>query len=325
MSAETAPAADLAAIEDLVEEKVEQRVKEIVDERVQKETADLRERLKAVEEENRHLRDRVDELENEPSVEFRGESAEDPDKTEMEDLWVGGLPIGFGIEERKEQAKELDERLWDVDERLSALERGELDPSDIIDLDGSTNDLEIQRATAARKSGNHSLSENEYRATFIWPKFHQHAQSSNGQLVLASWQVQNFLEENDLNTNPNTVRRVMKMLAKMTSEKEKDEREPDDEDNLVTFSSGSSENTLRADKDEWLEFFEDQMDAAVQNTERDAESESSDVADEDEDHGVKDESDDVLAETERLSAAEAVTTSSEDSVEGEIGGREVGR
>jgi uncharacterized protein YhaN len=235
----------------------DEELEELVDQRVQEATEELREELEEKEERIDELESRLEDVEEgQPSVEFRGESADDPEKTEIEDLWIEGLPVGLALKKRQKETDDLDERVY-------ALETDAIDPADILDLDGSDNDLPIQRKTAERKSGTHDLSENKYRATFIWPEFHKRAKRRNGQLVLSSWQVRNILDENDLDTNPATVRRVMQFVAEFTSEKPKKERDPEDDDNLVTFCSGENENTVRADKDEWRKFFEEQMDAAT--------------------------------------------------------------
>ncbi|MFH5802178.1 hypothetical protein [Haladaptatus sp. CMAA 1911] len=43
----------------------------------------------------------------------------------------------------------------------------------------------------------------------------------------------------------------MKFVAKLSSEKPQDERDPHDQDNLITLSTGGSKLTLVADQDEW--------------------------------------------------------------------------
>ena len=55
----------------------------------------------------------------------------------------------------------------DNDQRIDDLERGEVDVNDVLDLDGVGNQLQIQRDTAARKSGSQDLSKNKERATFV--------------------------------------------------------------------------------------------------------------------------------------------------------------
>jgi hypothetical protein len=63
--------------------------------------------------------------------------------------------------------------------------------------------------------------------------------------------VQNILDEHNLDTNRNTVCRTMKFVAKLSSEKPQDERDPHDHDNLITLTTGRSKLTLVADQDEW--------------------------------------------------------------------------
>jgi hypothetical protein len=109
----------------------------------------------------------------------------------------------------------------------------------------------IHRKTKARKTETHDLSGKKYRATFVWQAFYARAVKEQGKWKLSSAQVQNILNEHGLDTNHNTVRRTMKFVAKLSSEKPQAERDPHDHDNLITLTTGGSKLTLIADQDEW--------------------------------------------------------------------------
>lgn len=253
MSVETAAADhdDLRQrVEDLADRVAEAEARA---DRAEQRAADAEARVEDLEAENEALRERVEDLEAQPNIEFDGDSDEITNLRAVDPDEGCRIPVGLILSGTRSDVNDLDDRVY-------AIETDQIDPGDVLDLDGTDNDLPIQRKTAERKSGAHDLSKNKERATFVWPEFQNRAQQSNGQFILASWQVRNVLEENGLDTNPATVRRVMQFVAELTSKKPKKERDPEDEDNLVTFSTGESENTLRADKDEWQEFFEEQMD-----------------------------------------------------------------
>jgi len=109
----------------------------------------------------------------------------------------------------------------------------------------------IHHKTKARKTETHDLSENKYRATFVWQAFHARAVKEQGKWKLSSAQVRNILDAHGLDTNRNTVRRTMNFVAKLSSEKTQDERDLHDPDNLITLVTGRSKLTLVADQDEW--------------------------------------------------------------------------
>lgn len=171
----------------------------------------LTDRINELEEEIAKKDKRIDELEEDvtgqASVEWRGESKK------AENLWVGSYPLGKAVERHGG-------RLDDQQQRIDDLEGGEVEVSDVLDLEGARNHLQIQRDTAARKSGSHDLSKNKERATFVWAAFHERARRGHGKMRMPSWLVTQILDEHDLETNPNTVRRVMEFVARGTSQSE---------------------------------------------------------------------------------------------------------
>lgn len=111
--------------------------------------------------------------------------------------------------------------------------------------------VSIHRKAKVRKTETHDLSGNKYRATFVWQAFHARAVKEQGKWKLSSAQVRNIFGEHDLDMNRNTVRRTMKFVAKLSSEKPQDERDPHDHDNLITLATSGPKLTLVADQDEW--------------------------------------------------------------------------
>jgi hypothetical protein len=199
----------------------------------------LTDRIDDLEQEVAEKEDRINKLEEQATkqapIEWRGE------EKKAANLWVGPYPLGKAVERHGE-------RLDDHDQRIDDLERGEVDVSDVLDLDGTVNQLQIQRDTAARKSESHDLSKNKERATFVWAAFHDRARRGYGKMRLPSWLVKQILDDNDLDTNPNTVRRVMEFVARGTSQSETPN--PEDDNNLVTLKHCNEKNVLLADEDE---------------------------------------------------------------------------
>lgn len=293
--------------EETLEEFIERKVNEKVDQRIAEVAAEYEQELQAKEERIAELESQVN---DQPTVEFKGTD------TDARNLWVGKHPLGKVIFDTKQRSIQNDDRLDDHDDRVSALERGEIDASDIIDIDGNENQLPIQRATEARKNNTHDFGGNKYRATFVWPEFHERSIPSNGKLILQSPQVKNILKANDIRSDNNTVRRTMQFVAKLSKQIDSDQDEddvdfdPKDEENLIHFNDSSSTNTLVADKEAWQEFFDEQT-AAVTGTQDGSEpDEEATTAD--------DATDNVDEDVDGLMAASAVTASADDSVEDEI-------
>jgi PHD/YefM family antitoxin component YafN of YafNO toxin-antitoxin module len=188
--------------------------------------------------------------------------------------------------------------------------------SDVLDLDGTGNQLQIQRDTAARKTGSHDLSKNKERSTFVWAAFHERARRGHGKMRLLSWLVKQILDEHGLDTNPNTVRRVMEFVARGTSQRKTPD--PENDDNLVTLKHRNEKNILVADEDEWESFFAEQtehinsVDEDTDTNNQRSDDSSDDQADADTVRENADEEFDVL------SSAAPITSNEDESVGEEI-------
>ncbi|WP_227778011.1 hypothetical protein [Haladaptatus pallidirubidus] len=263
----------------------------------------LTDRIDDLEQEVAKKDERIEELEAQATIEWRG------DAKKAENLWVGPYPLGKAVERHGG-------RLDDHDQRIRDLERGEVDVSDVLDLDGTGNQLQIQRDTAARKTGNHELSKNKERATFVWAAFHERARRGHGKMRLPSWLVKQILDEHDLDTNPNTVRRVMEFVARGTSQSETPD--PEDDSNLVTLKHRNEKNVLVADEDEWQAFFAAQMEHISTGDENtDANNQRSDDGS---DNRVDTDAvaEDVDEEFDVLSSAAPITSDEDESITEEI-------
>ncbi|WP_435158929.1 hypothetical protein [Haladaptatus sp. DFWS20] len=133
---------------------------------------------------------------------------------------------------------------------------------------------------------------------------------------LPSWLVKQILDDHDLDTNPNTVRRVMEFVARGTSRSETPD--PEDSSNLVTLKHRDEKNTLVADEDEWESFFAAQMDH-VSTGDEDADTNnqrSDDSTDNQEDPDAVAEN--VDEEFDVLSSAAPITSDEDESVTEEI-------
>ncbi|EFW94240.1 hypothetical protein ZOD2009_00370 [Haladaptatus paucihalophilus DX253] len=267
----------------------------------------LTDRIQDLEQEVAEKDERINELEeqvtNQASVEWRGEAKK------AANLWVGPYPLGKAVARHGE-------RLDDQDQRIDDLERGEVDVSDVLDLDGTGNQLQIQRDTAARKTGNHELSKNKERATFVWAAFHERARRGHGKMRLPSWLVKQILDEHGLDTNPNTVRRVMEFVARGTSQNETSD--PEDDNNLVTLKHRNEKNILVADEDEWESFFAEQTEH-VSTVDEDADTNnqrSNDGTDDQADTDTVRENADE--EFDVLSSAAPITSDEDESITEEI-------
>ncbi|SIR87934.1 hypothetical protein SAMN05421858_4286 [Haladaptatus litoreus] len=272
-------------------------------ENLAKHVQSLTDRIDDLEHEVAEKDQRIEELEAQTTIEWRGE------EKKAENLWVGPYPLGKAVERHGE-------RLDDHDQRIDDLERGEVDVSDVLDLDGTGNQLQIQRDTAARKTGSHDLSKNKERATFVWAAFHERARRGHGKMRMPSWLVKQILDEHDLDTNPNTVRRVMEFVARGTSQSETPD--PEDNSNLVTLKHRNEKNVLVADEDEWETFFVAQMEhISTGDKNTDANNQRSDDGSNDQENPDV-VAEDVDEEFDVLSSASVITSDEDESITEEI-------
>lgn len=154
-------------------------------------------------------------------------------------------------EKRAKEVAELNSRVYD-------LEAGEVDAEDVVEAPPE-DQLPIQQLVQVRKTGGDGMTENQRRATTVWPEFYERARREAGLLKLDSEQVRSILRQKDEQHDRNTTIRVMRMLAKATNT-EPDVDDPSSGQNLVRFTK-KHKAVLVADRDEWQSFFEDQADA----------------------------------------------------------------
>lgn len=222
---------------------------------IEQQVTQLANRVTELEKENTVLRDRLQIVENRPELEWDGDDATDlvvihPDK---------GYPYPLGAK----ASNALSETVWGDDlERMQddihALKTGAVDTTDLV-AGGVEPHLPIEEKV--RQAGNPAtrddLTANQERAVAIFRAFGGRAQSWSGVLKLTSHDVKTILDDKGwTDPNNNTVKRVMKMLAQLTSEKPKEARDPFDDENLLTLRK-EKRLTLTAEKDEWHEYLAD--------------------------------------------------------------------
>lgn len=213
----------------------------------------LRERVDALEDLVEDLAGRVDELEAEAeetaTVEWSG-----PNPAEMRIESADGSNTVYPYEAitTKADADTVDL----LDERLTQVEEGEAEVVVRSEMDRDA--LPIESKIAQRQSGTGGLTANEERATLVFPAFGGKARSWSGKMRLDSTTVREILadktDKSATRWNRNTILRTMEQVAKNTSTKEEGERDPYDEDNLLTLEKGDKRLELVANRDEWMEW-----------------------------------------------------------------------
>lgn len=210
------------------------------------------------------LADRLDELEDELEAERAARQALEAklEKTQVS-VWDIEEAVLGDLAPYPDKLEEITDEHGTIFERVDDLENTE--PADQINR-GTL--LPIQRMTKDRKSGTHNLTENQERATYVWPDFHSRAIPEGGLLKVQSAQVRNILHENGLDTNPNTVKRVMEQLAQHTSHDP--EAGPESPENLIQLVTATGKNVLVAEKAEFEAFvagLENELDPAADDSE----------------------------------------------------------
>lgn len=229
--------------DDLHELPIEQQVRQLAN------------RVTELEKENRVLRDRLQDVENQPELQWDGDGAEDlvvvhPDK---------GFPYPLGAK----ASNALSETVWGDDlegmqEDIHALKTGAVDTTDLV-AGGVEPKIPIEEVVrqAANPATSDDLTANQERAVAVFRAYGGRAESWGGVLKLTSHDVKTILDDKGWSDpNNNTVKRVMKMLAQLTSEKAKEDRDPYDDGNLLTLAK-EKRLTLTAEKDEWNEYLQD--------------------------------------------------------------------
>lgn len=147
------------------------------------------------------------------------------------------------------------ERLWDD---VEALQKGEVDTTDLVGGVDPELPIEEDLAKANDEARRSDLSTNELRAVYVFRKFASESKSWSGNMRVDSADVRRILKnEGESNLNDNDPRRTMRMLAKKSANVPKEERDPENEENLFTLTKGDKRLELQADKEEWVEYWQE--------------------------------------------------------------------
>ena len=207
-------------------------------------------------------------------------------------------------------------------DRVDALERGEVSVSDIVDAGAAGSDLQIQRWRADVKESDDpqdvsGLTANQARSTLLWAEFHDRAERSHGKLKLDRAAATSIYraDDHDYPTDRNTVNRCMRFMARATGPTD----DAENDDHLVTFVPGDqgSRSVLVADQEEYEQVVAEA--AGVDAPDRDRDVDLYANPDARTDTTADDATDMVDEDVEKIMAASAVTSSSEDDVEDEHG------
>jgi len=224
-----------------MEDRFESRLSELEEENEQ-----LRERVDELEAENESLQERVDEL---PEISWDG--------SDIKTLTIGPHPTGKSL-------KRQSEKIHDIDDRVFDLERGEVDPGEIVAQGGPNvqelipiHQMHLTAQNVDRQQ--HSLSPNQELAARCFPFVSEKADPSGGKLTLSSGQIRQVIERDvdsgELrqhmdceNPNNNTIRRVGQFLGKFGGD-------------LFIWNSEQKVNRLECDRDDWVDYSQTVMDA----------------------------------------------------------------
>lgn len=146
-----------------------------------------------------------------------------------------------------------------IEERIAKLEddAANIQPDHIIDAGPTDAMIPIQQMYNACKNGaGDSLRKNQRLAARVWPYYREYCDPTGGKLTLKSPKVVDILERELAidNPNPNTVRRVMKFIAKFSGS--------DEESRFIDFNTDEKVNKLVCDRDDWIEITGEMMQSA---------------------------------------------------------------
>lgn len=230
---------------------------------------DLRDRVDDLEDENEQLRERVEELENQPDIELRDA---DDEQGPLAQVWIDDLPVGPKLDT-------ISELTWENEDRISDIERGEIDPGEVVAEASAVDASELlplhQKYNAAKslEPDEHGFSENQELAARLFPYIAQYAYSYEGEMRLPSTKVRDIIDREiyspelakrlDIESpNNNTIRRTMNFVGQFGGEIF--EIEDEDKTNRIEFS-----------RDDWLDY-SDSVNAALTGAQTvDAESQES--------------------------------------------------
>jgi polyhydroxyalkanoate synthesis regulator phasin len=160
-------------------------------------------------------------------------------------------PLGAVVMKRASK-----DRVQELEARIRKLEEGEVDVVVRSEMDHDA--LPIERAIALRQQGSSDLSANKERATLVFPEFGHRSRSWSGTMRLDSDEVRHILAEktdrSSKSWNRNTVVRVMRWVAKLSSVEKPSDRDPYDGSNLIHMREGDKRLELVADRGEWIDW-----------------------------------------------------------------------
>lgn len=232
--------------------RLEDRLDELEDEL--QEERDQRLQLEA---ENKALRDRLDELEK--SYEVTKEA-----HWELDELLISDLGV-MGAEQVLGEHEDLLAYLEDVDDRVSDIEKGQVDPGELAAESGGANFAELlqvhQDYVRVRDNPPSSvdLSSNKERAARVFPHIHEKKTLHEGTVRLYSNDVREILSDKVSNPeleqrlscadlNPNTVRQTMDKIKASSG-------------GMFEFvRDKGKQNFLEADYEEWTDYWNSVMD-----------------------------------------------------------------
>jgi len=251
MSVEVGPTVDgqpvAAAVEDLQEQ-----VRELASE-----LAEERQRRREAEQERDELRERVDALEDQPDVDVRDT---DDDQGPLAQIWIDDLPVGPKLDT-------VSELVWEHDDRISDIERGEIDPGEVVAEAGKgpdPSDLlpvhQMYNTVTTLEPSEHGVSARKELAARVFPYFDEYAYKNEGRLVLPSTKIGDIIERelptrelqdrlDVVDPHNETTKQVMRWIAEYGGE-------------IFRFDTDRKQNRLIADRDAWIEYSTDVTDAA---------------------------------------------------------------
>lgn len=161
------------------------------------------------------------------------------------------FPLGTAVMKRATK-----DRVQELEARVRKLEEGEVDVVVRSEIDHDA--LPIERAIALRQQGSSDLSANKERATLVFPEFGPESRSWSGKMRLDSDGVRRILDKKTDKSakawNRNTIVRVMRWVAKLSSDEEPGDRDPYDDGNLIHMREGDKRLEIVADREEWIDW-----------------------------------------------------------------------
>lgn len=210
-----------------------------------------------------------------PAVELRAD--EDDTGREIGDVWIGDLPIGKLAENTKRRARDLNGSLETLAERLERVERGEVDPSELVAQSSGPELSELLplhrhylRATTLEPR-DHDLAPNQEIAGRTFPFLADQAvPRGDGELVLTSPNVRDVIERKVAtpalgrrlpeveSPSRETVKRVMEFVDRFGTDLFEMRRAKD---------TGRTTNEIVIDRAAWLAYTETLTDGTKSETE----------------------------------------------------------